>query len=102
MKKIFCVLACTLGFISGPAFCDVWEERESLERYLDHFEKLQELLDEAEVSADPNRRVKLQYDALRRDGNELMLRVRHYLDAPTQPYRNFRVEYEKREQEIKG
>lgn len=79
-------------FVSTLVAADSWTEREILERYLYHSDKLTELLKEAQLSTDPHRRATLDYDLLEQDSENINMRIRHYLDAPTQNFRRYVIE----------
>ncbi|MBD0788030.1 hypothetical protein HUO09_16880 [Vibrio sp. Y2-5] len=86
---LLCVAALSLPQL---AHADVWQERELLERWATQTESLNEILDEAQYSADMNRRAKMDYSALRKDIRETLLKVRHYLDAPAEPFNRYKAE----------
>lgn len=86
-KKLICVaLLATLPQIVSA---DVWQEQELLERWIVQIESLDEILDEAQSSADVNSRSQLNYSVLKTEVHQSLLKVKHYLNAPTVPFDQF-------------
>lgn len=89
-KKRLCTLVVLSSLlVSGIAQADVWQERELLQRWIAQTDSLNEILDQAEFSSDPNRRAQLNYSALKRDIEKTIEKVNHYLDAPTTPFNDY-------------
>ncbi|MFC5079636.1 hypothetical protein VTH8203_00843 [Vibrio thalassae] len=86
MKQIVPIL--TLIFAASPQ-ASVWEERELLERYITQLEILNKtLLVDAQDAADPHHRIKLNYQGVQRDANEIVNKLRHHLNTPLEEYRS--------------
>lgn len=88
-KRLPALVALSSLLISGIAQADVWQERELLQRWIAQTDSLNEILEQAEFSSDPNRRAQLNYSALKRDIEETINKVNHYLDAPTTPFNDY-------------
>lgn len=91
MKRTYFILFTTI-ILSFQASAGVWEERALLERYANQLESLnQSLLIDAQMSADPNARIGLNYPALLRDSQEIVRKIRHHLDSPLEEYRSIQI-----------
>ncbi|MGR5347504.1 RAQPRD family integrative conjugative element protein [Vibrio mediterranei] len=81
IKSLLVLVSVTLVSLSTQA--GVWEEREYLERYQNQLTLLTEtVLKEAELSADPHARIRMNYGELKRDLNDIQIKLSHYLNDP--------------------
>lgn len=68
---------------------DVWQERELLERWIAQTESLYAILDEAATSSNEIRRPQMNYSMLKKEMSTTVLKVKHYLNAPTVPFNEY-------------
>ena len=80
-------LGMVLILASFGASADVWQERETLQRLSSQLNRLEQLAIQAQVSADPERRVQLDYPALLADMREIQSKIDHYLHTPLTVYK---------------
>ena len=71
-----------LGLSGVPPFADGDGERETLARLVHELESLEPLIVEASRAADPDARVRFQYDWLRQDLATIRRGVEAHLEAP--------------------
>lgn len=91
MKKSIKVLFVTTAvLLPNLANADVWQEKELLERWISQTESLYEILDDAASSSDEHRRQQMNYSMLRKEMNSTVLKVKHYLNAPTVPFGEYK------------
>lgn len=70
---------------AGAAPANGWQEREQLELIRKQLQTLRAAVAQAEVAADPNRRLRFEYDALRADLSEIDVGIEQYLMTPMEP-----------------
>lgn len=68
--------------LAAPAQADRDGEREALARLVHELATLEPLIREAEVQADPDARIRFQYDWLHQDLARIRLGIREHLNAP--------------------
>ncbi|MDN3519008.1 RAQPRD family integrative conjugative element protein [Aquisalimonas lutea] len=68
--------------IPGGAVADTDGEREALSRLVHELRALEPLIDEAEAQADPEARIRMEYDWLRRDLERVRDGIRAHIEAP--------------------
>ena len=71
------------------AVADADSEREALARITHELEAIQPVITEAESQANPNARVRFQYDWLRQDLDRIRLGIQAHIDAPRSEPRSF-------------
>jgi len=71
------------------AVADADGEREALARITHELEAIQPVITEAESQANPNARVRFQYDWLRQDLDRIRLGIQAHIDAPRSEPRSF-------------
>ncbi len=82
-KRILSLVGVSLLGLPGiPLFADGDAEREALARLVHELETLQPLIDEANRAADPDARIRFQYDWLRRDLAIVRRGIEAHLEAP--------------------
>jgi RAQPRD family integrative conjugative element protein len=88
-NKVTIALAIVLSITSSQGFAGVWEEREHLERYVKQMKLLNDtVLVQAAESSDPDARIRMRYDLLLHDVNEIVNRIEHHLETPLEEYRS--------------
>ena len=75
--------------LSTSLFADTEAERESLARMVHELEALDPLMHTAESQADPDARIRFQYDWLRQDLARIRLGIEEHLNAPQAEPRRF-------------
>jgi len=70
---------------------DAWQEREYLERWILQTESITQILDQAKLSSNEKSRSKLNYEALKKANENIVLKVKHYLNSPTIPFETFKL-----------
>ena len=75
-----------MGLASFGASADVWQEREALQRLSSQLNRLEQLAIQAQVAADPDRRVQMDYAALLADMRGIQSKIDHYLNTPLTVY----------------
>ena len=83
-----------LGLIGGmlpiqSVMSDPDGERAALARLVHELQVLQPLIDEAAAQADPDARIRFQYDWLRQDLDRIRLGIEAHIDAPRAEPRSF-------------
>ncbi|RTZ78911.1 MAG: conjugal transfer protein [Gammaproteobacteria bacterium] len=83
-----------LGLVGGilpfhSAMADPDGERAALARITHEFQALQPLIDEAAAQADPDARIRFQYDWLRQDLDRIRLGIEAHIDTPRAEPRSF-------------
>ena len=83
-----------LGLVSGMlplglAIADPDGERAALARITHELQALQPLIDEAAAQADPDARIRFQYDWLRQDLERIRLGIKAHIDTPRAEPRSF-------------
>jgi len=83
-----------LGLVSGMlplglAMADPDGERAALARITHELQALQPLIDEAAAQADPDARIRFQYDWLRQDLECIRLGIKAHIDTPRAEPRSF-------------
>ena len=83
-----------LGLAGGmlplhSAMADPDGERAALARIVNELQALQPLIDEAAAQADPDARVRFQYDWLRQDLDRIRLGIEAHIDTPRAEPRSF-------------
>ena len=83
-----------LGLVSGMlplglAMADPDGERAALARITHELQALQPLIDEAAAQADPDARIRFQYDWLRQDLDRIRLGIEAHIDTPRAEPRSF-------------
>jgi len=81
------LLGSALPFHSAMADAD--GERAALARIAHEIEALQPLIDEAAAQADPDARIRFQYDWLRQDLDRIRLGIEAHIDTPRAEPRSF-------------
>ena len=71
------------------AVADADGERESLARITHELEAIQPLITEAAMQANPDARIRFQYDWLRQDLNRIRLGIQTHVDTPRSEPRTF-------------
>jgi len=71
------------------AVADADGEREALARITHELEAIQPVITEAESQANPNARVRFQYDWLRQDLDRIRLGIQAHINAPRSEPRSF-------------
>jgi RAQPRD family integrative conjugative element protein len=70
------------GLLAGNALADADAEREALARLAHELEALEPLIARAEAEANPDARIRFQYDWLRQDLVRVRAGIEAHLDAP--------------------
>jgi RAQPRD family integrative conjugative element protein len=80
-----------LGILSTVQFAmaDAYGERTALARIFHELQTLEPLIVEAESQANPDARVRFQYDWLRQDLSRVRLGIQEHIDAPRSEPRTF-------------
>jgi len=72
-----------------PVFADADGERETLARIIHELQAIQPLITEAASQANPDARIRLQYDWLRQDLDRIRLGIQEHIDTPRSEPRSF-------------
>jgi len=72
-----------------PVFADADGERETLARIIHELQAIQPLITEAASQANPDARIRLQYDWLRQDLDRIRLGIQEHIDPPRSEPRSF-------------
>ena len=81
------ILAMALAVMPVFAVADADAEREVLSRLVYELEALEPLIDEAQAQSDPDQRIRMEYDWLRRDMERVRSGIREHIEAPRRPPR---------------
>lgn len=81
------ILGIALAVVPAFAMADADAEREVLSRLVHELEALEPLIDEAEAQSDPDQRIRMEYDWLRRDLERVRSGIREHIEAPRRPPR---------------
>ncbi|WP_091646384.1 RAQPRD family integrative conjugative element protein [Aquisalimonas asiatica] len=76
------ILGMALAVVPAFAVADADAEREALSRLVYELEALEPLIDEAEAQSDPDQRIRMEYDWLRRDLERVRSGIRDHIEAP--------------------
>jgi RAQPRD family integrative conjugative element protein len=79
----FCFLAAGLLAVAGPVLAEGDGERAILARMVHEIDALNPLIEEAEREADPDARIRFQYDWLRGDLARIRMAIQDHVDAPS-------------------
>ncbi|MES9885869.1 MAG: RAQPRD family integrative conjugative element protein [Candidatus Sedimenticola sp. 6PFRAG1] len=71
------------------AVADADGERAALARIIHELQAIQPLITEAESQANPDARIRFQYDWLRQDLNRIRLGIQEHIDTPRSEPRTF-------------
>ncbi len=71
------------------AIADTDGEREALARIAHEIEAIQPLINQAASQANPDTRIRFQYDWLRQDINRIQSGIQNHIDAPRSEPRTF-------------
>jgi RAQPRD family integrative conjugative element protein len=82
------LLVATIAF-SSAANASNFAERESLAKLVHELDGLSALVDEAQGRANPDNRIRFQYNQLRKDLMMMRLGIQEHLDGPTIEPRNY-------------
>jgi RAQPRD family integrative conjugative element protein len=88
MKYKAWVLACLIG-VPWTAYCDVDAEREALAKIIHELEAIKPLINEARSQANPDSRIRFQYDWLLLDLQRIKAGITEHLYAPQTHPRHF-------------
>lgn len=75
--------------LSAVASASNFAERESLAKLIHEIDGLSSLVDEAQGRANPDSRIRFQYNLLRKDLMMMKLGIQEHLDGPTIEPRNY-------------
>jgi len=78
----YILLAITLSLISITATADSDGERDALARLIHELGALAPLIDEAAAQAEPDARIRFQYDWLRQDLVRIRMGISEHINAP--------------------
>ena len=76
------ILGIALAAVPAFAVADADAEREALSRLVHELGALEPLIDEAEAQSDPDQRIRMEYDWLRRDLERVRSGIREHIEAP--------------------
>lgn len=68
--------------LAGTASAENYAERESLSKLVHELDALKALVDEAQSRANPDARIRFQYNQLRKDLVMMRLGIKEHLDGP--------------------
>jgi RAQPRD family integrative conjugative element protein len=91
MRTIHILVLGLLGSVLPlpSAIADPDGERAALARIVHELQALQPLIDEAAAQADPDARIRFQYDWLRQDLDRIRLGIEAHIDTPRAEPRSF-------------
>ena len=87
-KKICAFWLWGTALCASSAFADLASERSALAKLIYEIDTLTPLIQSAEAQADPDLRIRFQYDWLRQDLTRVRQGISEYLNAPqSEPHR---------------
>ena len=81
-RRLGRLLLITTLLLPGSIWADGDGERAALARLNHEIEALEPLVREAELQADPDDRIRFQYDWLRRDLRQIRFAIEEHIEAP--------------------
>ena len=88
-KKICAFCLCDTTLFASSVFADRESERGALAKLIHEIDALTPLVESAEVQADPDARIRFQYDWLRQDVARVRQGIADHLNAPQSEPRRF-------------
>lgn len=88
-QNILTVGVLSAVFLWSHVAADAAAEREALARLVHELQALSPLIEAAEAQANPDARIRLRYDWLRRDLERIRAGIQEHIDAPRNEPRTF-------------
>ncbi len=85
MRAVIAAALMATSALATAAPANGWQEREQLELIRKQLQAVHAAVAQAEVVADPSRRLRFDYDALKADLTEIEVGIEHYLTTPMEP-----------------